>query len=103
MLKFVIIIGAAFLLYRMFANDQKKKKDTKVKEQVKSAARGEMVQDPVCGAYVSVDSDIRVREGDKVHRFCSFECRDKYIKRLEQGQSAKTETATASSPQKENV
>ncbi|QJT08104.1 transcriptional regulator [Oceanidesulfovibrio marinus] len=102
MLKFVIIIGAAFLLYRMFANDQKKKKDTKVKEQVKSASRGEMVQDPVCGAYVSVDSDIRVREGDKVHRFCSFECRDKYIKRLDQGHSAQTESQTASA-QKENA
>ncbi|TVM15650.1 transcriptional regulator [Oceanidesulfovibrio indonesiensis] len=103
MLKFVIIIVAGFLLYRMFTNDQKKKKQVKEKEQVKKAARGEMVQDPMCGAYVSVDSDIRVKEGDTVHRFCSFECRDNYVKRLTEGSSSQTETANASATQKESA
>lgn len=101
MLKFVIIIAAAFLLYRMFANDQKKKQNVKEKEQVKKAARGEMVQDPVCGAYVSVESDIRVKEGETVHRFCSFECRDKYVNRLTEGSDS--QTSKASTAQKESA
>ena len=46
-----------------------------------------MVKDPMCGAFVSKDGDIRVREGEKVHYFCSYECRDKYVKML-QGQSS---------------
>lgn len=46
-----------------------------------------MVKDPICGTYVKKDSDIRVRNGEKVECFCSFECRDKYIKRLEAEQS----------------
>jgi YHS domain-containing protein len=41
-----------------------------------------MVKDPSCGTYVDKDGDIRVREGDKVHVFCSYECRDKYLKRI---------------------
>ena len=26
-----------------------------------------------------------VRDGEKVHRFCSYECRDKFLQRLEEG------------------
>jgi YHS domain-containing protein len=42
-----------------------------------------MVKDPMCGAFVSKEGDIRVRQGDKVHYFCSYECRDKYIKMIQ--------------------
>ena len=82
MVKFLIIIGALFILYKLFANEARKKKATAAtaKEQVR--ATGEMVKDPICGAFVPKDSDIRVREGEKVHCFCSFECRDKFIKQL---------------------
>ena len=45
----------------------------------------EMVKDPECGAYVAVDGSISVRDGEKVHRFCSYECRDKFLQRLEEG------------------
>mgnify|MGYP006306884989 CR=1 FL=1 len=40
----------------------------------------EAVKDPVCGTYVSTDTDIRVRDGDQVLYFCSYECRDAYLK-----------------------
>ena len=42
-----------------------------------------MVKDPICGTYVEKDGSIRVREGEKVHVFCSYECRDKYLKQIE--------------------
>ena len=29
------------------------------------------------------DASIRVRDGDKVYAFCSYECRDAFVKRLE--------------------
>jgi len=44
-----------------------------------------MIKDPVCGTYVRKDGDIRVRQGEAVHVFCSYECRDKFIKSLEAG------------------
>ena len=47
-------------------------------------ATGEMVKDPVCGAYVEAEGGITVRNGEKVIHFCSYECREKYIKRLQE-------------------
>lgn len=51
----------------------------------RKVAAGEMVKDPECGTYVSVDGNISVRDGDKVYRFCSYDCRDKFLQRLEEG------------------
>ena len=41
-----------------------------------------MVNDPVCGAYIDSDSNITVRDGKTVHRFCSYDCRDEFLKRI---------------------
>jgi YHS domain-containing protein len=85
MLKFLIFIAAVFLLYKLFTGDLKKKKDVKDKEHENLAATGVMTKDPICGTYVPVDSDIRIKEKDQVHCFCSYECRDSYLKKLESG------------------
>ena len=47
------------------------------------AKEGVLVKDPVCGTYVSRDSDIRIKDGGEVRCFCSYECRDKYLKELQ--------------------
>ncbi|NDV27954.1 transcriptional regulator [Desulfovibrio sp. JC010] len=83
MLKFVVIAIAAFVMWKLFMGDQKKKQDKEGKDFNKKVKTGEMVKDPICGAYVPKDGDIRVKNGEKVECFCSYECRDKYIKRLE--------------------
>ena len=89
MIKWLILAVAIYLLYRMFANDllKKKKQDKEedAAEMERKVAAGEMVKDPECGAYVSVDDSITVRDGEQVYRFCSFECRDKFLKRLQEG------------------
>ncbi len=89
MLKFIILIVAGFILYKLFTNDSKRKAKNSKKETERLKATGELVRDPVCGTYVSVNSDIRVREGETVHRFCSYECRDTFLKQLEEKGSAK--------------
>lgn len=83
MWKLIILLIAGFVLYKMFTGDKKKKDLDKKKETEKKAATGQMVKDPICGAFVPLDGDIRVREGESVHHFCSYDCRDKFIKRLE--------------------
>ena len=86
MLKWFILAVAAYLLYRLFSNEIKKKFSGESKEDMeRKVASGEMVKDPECGAYVSPDSTITVRDGATVHYFCSYECRDKFLKRLENG------------------
>jgi len=83
MLKFVVIGVALFLIYKLFMGDKKKKEMEKEKDIKGKVASGEMVKDPACGTYVDKDGSIRVREGEKVHVFCSYECRDKFLKQLQ--------------------
>jgi YHS domain-containing protein len=93
MLKILIFVVAAFLLYKMFIGDKKKKMEDKQKEQEKMASNGTMVKDPICGTYVSTDNEIRVRQEGAVHHFCSFDCRDTFLKQLETEREAEKEPA----------
>jgi hypothetical protein len=83
MLKFVILAVACFILYKLVTNDKKKKVDVKNKQEEKMAQEGVLVKDPVCGTYVSKESDIRIKEGEEIKCFCSYECRDKYLKMVD--------------------
>ena len=82
--KVVIFALVAYALYRIFMNDRQKKEEKSTREQESRVASGEMVKDPVCGAYVEKDSSLTVRNGEVVHHFCSYECREKYLKQLEE-------------------
>jgi len=81
MLKVLIFIVAGFLLYKLIMGDRKKKMDARQDRQEERVEAGEMVKDPICSTYVSTDSDIRVKEGDETLYFCSYECRDEYLRR----------------------
>ena len=83
MLKFLVIAAACFILYKLLTNDRKKKVEVKNKQEEKLAKEGVLVKDPICGTYVSKDSDIRIKEGEEVRCFCSYECRDKYLKMID--------------------
>ncbi len=81
MLRLLIAFIAGYLLYKLITGEKKHK----TKEEIsKKVATGEMVKDPVCGTYVSTSSDIRVKDGDKIYYFCSYECRDNFLKKLEE-------------------
>lgn len=92
MVKFLVIGLGLFVLYKLMANDflHKKSKNTaqSKQENEKKFAAGEMVKDPVCGTYIAVDAldnSIKVRDGSKTYNFCSYECRDKFLKQLQDG------------------
>ena len=82
--KVLIFVLVAYALYRLFMNDRKKKEDDSAREEEHLVATGEMVKDAVGGAYVEAEGGITVRNGEKVIHFCSYECREKYIKRLQE-------------------
>lgn len=88
MLKLIIFAVGCYIVYKLFFKDFLKKKEVAEKEQKaeedRKIAAGEMVKDPECGTYVSVDDSISVRDGDRSFYFCSYECRDKFLKRLEE-------------------
>jgi hypothetical protein len=81
-MKWLLIIAAAFILYKLFIHDRRRRVASEERKQEPIPPTGEMIKDPICGAFVSKDGDIRVRQGDDVHCFCSYECRDKYIKQV---------------------
>uniref|UniRef100_I2Q120 TRASH domain-containing protein n=1 Tax=Desulfovibrio sp. U5L TaxID=596152 RepID=I2Q120_9BACT len=93
MIKWLILIVAAFVLYKLFMGDRGRKKEQEVETKKRMAATGEMVKDPVCGTYVPADANIRARDGNKVYAFCSYECRDAFVKRLEAVRTQSVEQA----------
>lgn len=85
MIKWVVILVCAWALFKLFTNDNKKKTENKQATMEKDVAAGDMVKDPICGSFVSKDQQIRVRDGETVHYFCSYDCRDTFLKQLEEG------------------
>lgn len=86
MIKFVLFALVCYVLYRLFMNDKKKSVDNEAKVQKKRVEAGEMVQDPICGAYVDKENALTVRNGRQITYFCSYECRQKYLKNIEDQQ-----------------
>ena len=84
MLRWVIIGVVIFVLYKLVTNEMKKRagEATPAKENSKAGPGSNMVKDPTCGSYVEMTSSISVRDGDTVHRFCSYECRDAFLEKL---------------------
>lgn len=76
-----------FLLWKMIMGDWKKGRQDKQEKQKREplVVKGEMVKDPICGAFVAKEGAKRVRQGDTLTYFCSDMCRDEYLKRLEAG------------------
>ncbi len=85
MLKWLLLIAAGYFLYRLVTNEARKKGKDDKKQKEEMVATGEMVRDPICGAYIDANGGVTVRDGDKTYRFCSYECRDNFLKQLEKG------------------
>ncbi len=87
MIRWILIILAIYILYRLFANDIKKKLSKEKSEEAteQKISTGEMVKDPECGTYIDKDSTITVRNGETIHRFCSYECRDAFLEKVKNG------------------
>ncbi len=103
MWKWIILALACYVLYRLFANDIKKKmaKQNDAEEVERKVASGEMVKDPECGTYIDKDSSITVKNGDVIHRFCSYDCRDAFLEKINNGGRV-IETASEKTAEKES-
>lgn len=84
MLKIIIFVIIGFILFKLIMGDRKKKMADKAKKNENQVQSGEMVKDPICGTYVPSDNDIRIKKGNKVYHFCSYECRDAFLEKLKE-------------------
>ncbi len=87
MTRWLILALVAFVLFKLITNEMRKRSRSDAKddarERDRKVASGEMVKDPTCGTYVEAESSISVRDGEATHRFCSYECRDAFLKKLQ--------------------
>ncbi len=86
MWRYVFLAVCGYVLYKMFMGDRRNKAAQQAQAQPNPmASQGEeMVKDPICGSYVSKEGNIRVRDGENLIHFCSYDCRDKYVKQIEE-------------------
>jgi len=80
MMKWILIVAVLYMLYRMIDRERRKKAAQAKQRTEHLAATGELVKDPICGVYVEKTSSISAREGDSIHYFCSYDCRDAFLK-----------------------
>lgn len=89
--RWITLAIVGFILYKLVSNELRKRKDqtdaAKPKAAPSSAHGAAMSKDPICGVYVEAASSVSVRDGDIVHHFCSYECRDAFLDRLKKGNS----------------
>ncbi|MDR1945699.1 MAG: transcriptional regulator [Desulfovibrio sp.] len=83
MLKWLIIAAAVVILYKLITNERGRKDKDDRKRRERRIAAGEMVQDPICNTYVEADSSIKVRDGANTWHFCSYDCRQRFLDKLE--------------------
>ena len=69
----VVLFLLGYLLYRLLwkSPDQKKRRSAPSNE--------EMVKDPLCGTYVSLNLALPGKKDGRKYYFCSRECRDKFL------------------------
>jgi YHS domain-containing protein len=80
--KYLLVALLVYVVFKLFSNENKRKRQEteKEKQAEKQTADGELAKDPVCGTYVSVTDSISVKDNDKIYHFCSYDCRDAFLK-----------------------
>ena len=83
MLKFLILLGVGYLLYRSMKNWMFP--DARSKKNVSSQTGGQiddiMIKDPYCEAYFPRRDAVHLNLNGNDYYFCSKDCRDQYIAR----------------------
>jgi YHS domain-containing protein len=80
MFKLVLLGIVVYVGYKMFRNEKRKGSEARKREEERQAEAGQLVQDPICGAYIAKDENaLTVRDGESVYYFCGYDCRDAFL------------------------
>jgi YHS domain-containing protein len=66
--------------WRLIRGDMRHGKEQAARKERELIDAGKLVKDPVCGTYVAAQSSLSVRDGKTEHHFCSYECRDRFLR-----------------------
>ena len=87
MYRWLLVVLAGYIIYRMFKNDIKARVEERKHADARRHESGEMIRDPICGTFVEAEEAVTVRDGDTIYYFCGYDCRDAFLKRLKNGES----------------
>ena len=87
MYRWLLVALAGYIIYRMFKNDIKAKLEERKRDDARRGESGEMIRDPICGTFVDMGAAVTVRNGDNIYYFCDYDCRDAFLKRMQNGES----------------
>jgi YHS domain-containing protein len=77
--KFVILLIAFYLLYKLFRKGSAKVGGSDGHGRFQKSATGEeLVEDPVCHTYIPISNAIKWETKGKTVYFCSQKCLEKY-------------------------
>jgi YHS domain-containing protein len=82
LLKGILLIAALYVVWSLIRGDMRHRKERSANKERELIDAGKLVKDPVCGTYVAAQSSISVRDGTAEHHFCSYECRDRFLRQL---------------------
>ena len=78
MVRFVIFLLLAIVLYKLLANLIKDSR-TGRREGPPNGKIAELVRDQQCGTYLLPEQGFSARVAGRVHHFCSEACRDRFL------------------------
>jgi uncharacterized protein len=78
MVRFVIFLLLAIVLYKLLANLIKDSRPGR-REGPPDRKIAELVRDPQCGTYLLPEQGVSARVAGDVHHFCSEACRDRFL------------------------
>ncbi len=103
MFRWLLLAIAGYIVYLMFRNDSRAKMDAQKRgEAAGGEAAGDMARDPVCGTFVNMADAVTVRDGGKRYYFCSYDCREEFLKRMQGGESPESIAQDSQAASKKN-
>jgi len=80
----LLLLIIYFTIKSFFQPIKKPKKSPRYKKP-QAEPETDMVQDPECGVYLVPDNALSLTHQGKVYYFCSPQCREKFLAKLEPG------------------
>lgn len=79
MWKLIILFIVGYIAYKLCIGSTKKGFNEDGQASGKGMA-SDLIKDPICGVYVDKESALKIKDSSGMHYFCSYDCRDKYLK-----------------------
>lgn len=83
LLRLALVVLLGYLLYRFYLALRHAFRQSESQQSEKRKQAAMMVLDPECGNYIHENDALHADIAGKRHHFCSRECRDAYLRKIQ--------------------